>query len=126
MNTQELMVTAMALVSDAILYDETNRQATNEGKPIVQVLTVAGIIPGIKVDAGAVAMRVRISGHRPLLPIKQPTHPPNHETFIFKVRLRHDEKLLLFCVPQRGRHSMHPGQRAVDSKTIRAKQRGMK
>jgi fructose-bisphosphate aldolase class I len=40
-------------ISGAILYDETIRQQTKDGTPFVQVLAGAGIIPGIKVDAGA-------------------------------------------------------------------------
>jgi fructose-bisphosphate aldolase class I len=40
-------------VSGAILYDETIRQADGRGDPLAQVLSRAGIIPGIKVDTGA-------------------------------------------------------------------------
>ena len=40
-------------ISGAILYDETIRQQRNDGTPFVKVLIDAGIIPGIKVDAGA-------------------------------------------------------------------------
>lgn len=40
-------------ISGAILYDETIRQQTKKGTPFVQVIVDAGIIPGIKVDAGA-------------------------------------------------------------------------
>jgi len=53
---RELVVTTPGLnegISGAILYDETLRQKTKAGVPIVKVLTDAGIIPGIKVDAGA-------------------------------------------------------------------------
>ena len=53
---RELIVTTPGLnesISGAILYDETMRQKTEAGVPIVKVLTDAGIIPGIKVDAGA-------------------------------------------------------------------------
>ena len=39
-----------------ILHDETIRQQKREGTPFIQVLADAGIIPGIKVDAGAKAM----------------------------------------------------------------------
>jgi fructose-bisphosphate aldolase class I len=39
--------------SGVILFDETIRQATQDGKPFTQVLTDAGIIPGIKLDLGA-------------------------------------------------------------------------
>jgi fructose-bisphosphate aldolase class I len=42
-----------ACISGAILYDETIRQQTTKGNPFVQVLVDAGIIPGVKVDAGA-------------------------------------------------------------------------
>ncbi len=53
---RELIVTTPGLnesISGAILFDETMRQKTKTGVPIVKVLTDAGIIPGIKVDAGA-------------------------------------------------------------------------
>jgi len=53
---RELIVTAPGLgesIGGAILFDETIRQRTSAGVPFVQVLTDAGIIPGIKVDAGA-------------------------------------------------------------------------
>jgi len=40
-------------ISGAILYDETIRQQKRDGTPFLNVLTDAGIIPGIKVDAGA-------------------------------------------------------------------------
>jgi fructose-bisphosphate aldolase class I len=53
---RELIVTTPGLaesISGAILFDETIRQSTKEGVPLVKVLTDAGIIPGIKVDAGA-------------------------------------------------------------------------
>ncbi|HEX4023393.1 MAG TPA: class I fructose-bisphosphate aldolase [Steroidobacteraceae bacterium] len=40
-------------ISGVILYDETLRQATREGVPFAQYLTQLGILPGIKVDAGA-------------------------------------------------------------------------
>jgi len=53
---RELIVTAPGLgesIGGAILFDETIRQRTSAGVPFVQVLADAGIIPGIKVDAGA-------------------------------------------------------------------------
>jgi fructose-bisphosphate aldolase, class I len=56
---RELIVTAPGLgdsISGAILVDETIRQAKTDGTPFVKVLVEAGIIPGIKVDAGAVDM----------------------------------------------------------------------
>jgi len=40
-------------ISGAILFDQTIHQATKSGIPFVKVLLDAGIIPGIKVDAGA-------------------------------------------------------------------------
>jgi fructose-bisphosphate aldolase class I len=43
-------------ISGAILYDETIRQQTNAGVPFAQALAAAGIVPGIKVDAGAKAL----------------------------------------------------------------------
>ena len=53
---RELIVTTPGLgecISGAILYDETIRQKTRDGRPFVEVLIEAGIIPGIKVDTGA-------------------------------------------------------------------------
>jgi len=53
---RELIVTAPGLeesISGAILYDETIRQRKQDGCPLVKAITDAGIIPGIKVDAGA-------------------------------------------------------------------------
>ena len=40
-------------ISGAILFDETIRQATADGTPFVNYMVEAGILPGIKVDAGA-------------------------------------------------------------------------
>jgi len=56
---RELIVTTPGLgesISGAILYDETIRQRKRDGTPFVQALLEAGIIPGIKVDAGAQAL----------------------------------------------------------------------
>jgi fructose-bisphosphate aldolase class I len=53
---RELIVTTPRLgdcIGGAILYDETIRQQKSDGTPFIKVLTDAGIIPGIKVDAGA-------------------------------------------------------------------------
>jgi len=53
---RELIVTTPRLgecIGGAILFDETIRQQKSDGTPFVQVLIKAGIIPGIKVDAGA-------------------------------------------------------------------------
>ncbi len=53
---RELIVTTPGLgeaISGAILFDETMRQKTKDGRPFIDVLNAAGIIPGIKVDAGA-------------------------------------------------------------------------
>ena len=43
-------------LSGAILFDETIRQAADDGMPFLTLLANAGIIPGIKVDAGAKEM----------------------------------------------------------------------
>jgi fructose-bisphosphate aldolase class I len=43
-------------ISGAILYDETIREQTLGGVPFARALEGAGIIPGIKVDAGAKAL----------------------------------------------------------------------
>lgn len=40
-------------ISGVILFDETIRQNAADGTPLVRILRDAGIIPGIKVDAGA-------------------------------------------------------------------------
>ncbi len=56
---RELIVTTPGLadnISGAILYDETIRQRLNDGRPFAQGLTDMGIVPGIKVDAGAKAL----------------------------------------------------------------------
>src|SRR6266480_4346361 len=43
-------------ISGVILFDETIRQKTRDGRTFVEVLEEQGIIPGIKVDKGAKAM----------------------------------------------------------------------
>ncbi len=56
---RDMLVTTPGLgqcINGAILYDETIRQATADGTPFVKVLSDAGIIVGIKVDAGAKAL----------------------------------------------------------------------
>jgi fructose-bisphosphate aldolase class I len=53
---RELIVTTPGLgacISGAILHDETIRQKKEDGTPFIKILTEAGIVPGIKVDAGA-------------------------------------------------------------------------
>lgn len=53
---RELIITTPGLsesISGAILYDETIRQQKKDGTPFARALADAGIIPGIKVDAGA-------------------------------------------------------------------------
>jgi fructose-bisphosphate aldolase class I len=53
---RELIVSTPALgecISGAILCDETIRQRKKDGTPFAKAVTDAGIIPGIKVDAGA-------------------------------------------------------------------------
>ena len=52
---RDLMFTTEGLseyISGVILYDETIRQRAADGRPFAEVLTAAGMIPGIKVDAG--------------------------------------------------------------------------
>ena len=56
---RELLVTAPGLgasVSGAILFDETIRQSDRHGTRFVDLLTAAGVVPGIKVDLGAEAL----------------------------------------------------------------------
>jgi len=53
---REMIVSAPGLgksISGAILYDETIRQHKSDGTPFAKALEQAGIMPGIKVDAGA-------------------------------------------------------------------------
>ena len=53
---RELILTAPNLsdyISGPILYDETIRQSTEAGVPLLQVIKDAGMLPGIKVDTGA-------------------------------------------------------------------------
>jgi fructose-bisphosphate aldolase class I len=53
---RELILTAPGLtkfISGVILFDETIRQSAKNGIPFVKLIDEAGIIPGIKVDAGA-------------------------------------------------------------------------
>lgn len=56
---REMLLTTPNLgdhISGAILYDETLRQKTKDGVPFATVMAKAGIIPGIKVDKGPVAL----------------------------------------------------------------------
>lgn len=53
---REMIVTTPGLsegINAAILYDETVRQKLSDGRPFVQAVKDAGIVPGIKVDMGA-------------------------------------------------------------------------
>jgi len=52
---REMLFTAgvAEFISGVILQDETIRQNGSEGTPLTQVLSKQGILPGIKVDAGA-------------------------------------------------------------------------
>lgn len=57
---REMIVTTPGLsesISGVILYDETIRQQLKDGTPFIKAITDAGIIPGIKVDSGAKAMK---------------------------------------------------------------------
>ena len=52
---REILFTTEGLgehISGVILFDETLRQSTSDGRPFAQVLAAQGVIPGIKVDAG--------------------------------------------------------------------------
>jgi fructose-bisphosphate aldolase class I len=56
---RELLFTAPGIddfISGVILYDETIRQSTADGTPFPKLLASRGILPGIKVDAGAKAL----------------------------------------------------------------------
>jgi len=53
---RELLCTAPGasdFISGVIFYDETLRQSTSDGTPFPKALAAQGILPGIKVDAGA-------------------------------------------------------------------------
>ena len=53
---RELIVSTPGLgesIGGAILFDETLRQQTQDGRPFANALLDAGIVPGIKVDTGA-------------------------------------------------------------------------
>ena len=53
---RDLLFTAKGLsqyISGVILYDETIRQKSADGTPFVELLAKSGILPGIKLDAGA-------------------------------------------------------------------------
>ena len=53
---REMLFTAPGaadFISGVIMYDETIRQKSSSGKPLADVQTAQGIIPGIKVDTGA-------------------------------------------------------------------------
>jgi len=54
---REMLITTPGLgdcISGAILYDETIRQHQKDGTPLVKAICDAGILPGIKVDIGAI------------------------------------------------------------------------
>ena len=56
---RDLIITTPGLgesISGVILYDETIRQTKKDGTPFLKIIADAGIIPGIKVDAGAKVM----------------------------------------------------------------------
>jgi len=56
---RELLFTTPGIeqfISGVILYDETLRQKARDGSPFPQLLAKKGILPGIKVDKGAVEM----------------------------------------------------------------------
>ena len=53
---RRILLTAPSIeefLSGVILFDETIRQQAEDGTPLVRLLQDAGVIPGIKVDAGA-------------------------------------------------------------------------
>lgn len=57
---RELLFTTPGLenyISGVILYDETLRQTTKDGKPFAELLAGKGIIPGIKVDKGLTVIK---------------------------------------------------------------------
>ncbi len=53
---RQLLFTAEGIgdyVSGVILFEETLRQEASDGRTLVEVLTSAGVIPGVKIDKGA-------------------------------------------------------------------------
>jgi len=53
---RQLLFTAPGMeefIGGVILYDETIRQATDDGMPFAELLAAKGVVPGIKVDTGA-------------------------------------------------------------------------
>ena len=53
---RELLFTTPGMeefISGVIMFDETIRQTTGDGTPFPRLLADRGVIPGIKVDAGA-------------------------------------------------------------------------
>jgi len=52
---REMLFTASApdFISGVIMQDETIRQKSSDGTPLAQILSKQGMLPGIKVDAGA-------------------------------------------------------------------------
>jgi fructose-bisphosphate aldolase class I len=53
---RQLLFTAPGIedsIGGVILYDETIRQATDDGTPFAELLAAKGVVPGIKVDTGA-------------------------------------------------------------------------
>ena len=53
---RQLLFTADGIgdyISGVILFDETLRQQASDGRTLVEVLSSAGVIPGIKIDSGA-------------------------------------------------------------------------
>jgi len=56
---RDMLLTTAGLgnhISGAILFDETIRQSTADGVPFVKVMQEAGMLPGIKVDKGALPL----------------------------------------------------------------------
>jgi fructose-bisphosphate aldolase class I len=56
---RDLILTTPGLsecISGVILYDETMHQSTKDGTPFMHVIRDAGMIPGIKVDTGTIAL----------------------------------------------------------------------
>ena len=53
---RQLLFTAPGMedsIGGVIMYDETIRQAADDGTPFAEVLAAKGVVPGIKVDTGA-------------------------------------------------------------------------
>ena len=67
-------------LSGVILFDETARQKANDGTPIPEYLAKKGIVPGIKVDKGAVELPLARPGETRHRGPRRPAEAPGRST----------------------------------------------